>query len=285
MNKHQAALHELTTGTWLIDEMAGHLAFRSLLQYGAPDDHATRLTEGKMEILGIDYATRKVAQGETVPGTGLIVIKHEGMLYSWDARWIERQLAWAKAEKSIVGAVLSLDGPGGTEHAGYRVYDALRAFGKPTTAYCDHGMMGSTLYLAACGCDSIVASRSTDQIGSIGAYTTFRDVEKAETAMGYPTQAIYAPQSTEKNAEYRAGQSGNFKPIEARMKQVAQNFIDLVTERRSGVKAVDGIDPLKGALVTADVALAMGLIDGIADLRTTIDVTLAGCMDESEFFN
>jgi protease IV len=276
MNKQQLAIQELT-GTWLIDEVAGHLAFRALMEQGVPDTAIE--SDARLELLGIDFQAHLVVPGEAAPTAGLLIIRHEGMLNTWDARRIEQALEYGRREKSVLGAVLTLNGPGGPEHAAWRVYDALRAFGKPTTAYCDHGLLGSSLYLVACGADSIVCSRVTDEVGSIGAYTTFRDVEAQMRSYGMPTKGVYAPQSSEKNAEYRAAQKGDFKPIETKMAGVAERFISLVQERRPRVGTAGGIDPMKGALVTADLALEMGLIDGITNLTETIGVTIAYCYD------
>ncbi|KAB7728141.1 hypothetical protein F5984_20565 [Rudanella paleaurantiibacter] len=272
MNKHTLAAQELSS-TWLIDPQAGNLIMNALEAHGAPD-HALQEVRADLEIIDVEFVTTRISIDNPAPNTGLLVIRHEGMLASWDARWIERQLSWGKQQDQIVGAVLCLNGPGGPEHASYRVYDALRAFGKPVTVYCDHGYLASSLYLAALGATSIYASRPTDEIGSIGAYTTFRYYKPGE---GSVVRDVYAPQSTEKNAEFRAGQSGNFVPMETKMARVAERFIQLVEERRPDLKIVDGIDPRKGALVTADVALEMGLITGISDLRTALENTFLLC--------
>lgn len=272
MNKHTLAAHELS-GTWLIDQQAGHLLYNALLQHGAPDN-AVLDVRAQLEIIDIEYVTARVPIDQPAPTTGLLVIRHEGMLASWDARWIERQLGYGATSDQIVGAVLCLNGPGGPEHAAYRVYDAIKNFKKPVTVYCEHGMLASSLYLVSLAADRVYASRPTDEIGSIGAYTTFRDYTPAQREGGAVVQEIYAPESPRKNIEYREAQKKNFKPIEAKMSRCAQAFIDLVRTHRPDVQAVDGIDPFQGDLVNAEQAVQMKLIDGISDMRDVVESTL-----------
>ncbi|WP_234733245.1 S49 family peptidase [Tellurirhabdus bombi] len=274
-NKFSIAASELASGAWFIDSQAGLMNFRQLLEHGAPVDSVARPPERQMHFVSLDRQHRSLLLSDVPDDAGLLVIRQQGILYSWEATWIEMELRWGAKRPEVLGAVLAVDCAGGLEHAAYRIYDAMLEFGKPITVYCDHGLLGSGAYLFSLPASKIIASRETDEIGSIGAYTTFQDQTKSLEKMGIVVQEIYAEQSTEKNFEYRQAKEGNFKPLTAQMTAKAARFVQLVEQHRPGVKAAQGHDPKKGGLFTADVAKEMGLIDEIGNLDLAIETTLA----------
>ena len=274
MNKHTIALAELTSGTWLIEQQAGNLAFATLMEHGAPVDSVSRPNERTFGFISTDYLATQLGLGSIPEGSGIVVIRLQGMLYEYESVWIEAEIDWADRRAEALAVVLAMNCPGGPEHAAYRVHDALLRCKKPTIAYCDHGLMGSGGLLMAMGADRIVASRFTDEIGSIGAFTTFRDAAGMWKASGYTIKEVYADQSTEKNAEYRAAQAGNFKPMAAQMTRKADDFINLVKARRPKAKATAAGDPFKGGLFSARQALEMGLIDAIEPMDVTLKTVL-----------
>ncbi|WP_128544070.1 S49 family peptidase [Larkinella soli] len=287
-NRHSIAISELTSGPWLIDAHAGHLAFQTLMEHGAPVDSVVRPAERKMgfiPLVGLDLPdlTNQVylALGEVPTQAGVLVIEYDGLLYNYSSRWIEAELRWADRTPEILGVVLKVSGPGGLEHAAYRVSDAVAELKKPVVMYCDHGLLGSSWYLVACHCDQIVASRPTDEIGSIGVYCTFQDWSAGYKKSGVVVEDIYAEQSTEKNLEYRRAKDGDFQPMKALMTQKAERFIEDVKSRRPGVKATKAGDPFKGGLFTADVALELGLVDQVGTLSEAYATVLTLMVESS----
>lgn len=284
MSKHTVALSELS-GTWLVEQQFAEIAFKTLLEHGAPVDSVTRSPERKFGFIGVGNIAMQLGLTNVPENAGIVVIRLQGMLYEYESYWIQEEIAWASRTQNVLAVVLAMNCPGGPEHAAYRVHDALKQCKKPTTAVCDHGMMGSGGYLMATGADRIVASRVTDEIGSIGAYTTFRDFSSGWQKEGYMVKDIYAQQSTEKNSEYRAAQKGNFKPLEANMTRKAQDFIDLVKSRRPKIKATAAGDPFKGGVFTAVDALAMGLIDAIEPMDLAVQTMLTLFSDDECLLN
>ncbi|MFD1143023.1 S49 family peptidase [Larkinella insperata] len=290
-DRFSIALSELTSGPWLIDAQAGQLAFQTLLEHGAPVDSVARPADRKMGFVPLEAIElpeemmATLSLSETPQGAGILVLEYEGLLYNHTSRWIEAELKWAGRIPEILAVVLKVNGPGGLEHAAYRVGDAIDNLDKPVVFYCDHGVAGSAWYLVAIHCAQIIASRPTDEIGSIGVYTSFRDNSAQLQAMGIKEEDIYADQSKEKNYEYRQAKKGNFKPMQALMTRKAQRFIDDVTSRRPGVKATDAGDPTAGGLFTADIALEMGLINSIGNLSDLMATTLTLLADSSPSTN
>lgn len=269
MSKHTIALQELA-GTWLVDQHTADLAFRKLMDHGADVDSTARPPERTFGFIGVGNIATQMGLTSIPETAGLMVISHEGIMHEYHARWIEQEINWAARLESVLGVILAINCPGAPEHSAYRIYDALLRLDKPKLAYCDHGLMGSGGYLMALAADRIVASRRTDEIGSIGAYSTFRDMTGYYESLGYKIKDVYASQSTEKNAVHRAAQQGNFKPLETDLTRKAADFISLVESRRPKLKATKAGDPRKGGLFSAPDALEMGLIDAIEPMDLSI---------------
>ena len=164
---------------------------------------------------------------------------------------------------NIVGVILDCDSPGGQVDGTATFTDAVKKCTelKPVIGFVDDGMACSAMYWVLSACTEIYCSQPTDVTGSIGVYCTIADWDAYYVSQGLPVHDVYAPQSTEKNIEYRESIAGDDTKMKADLAFIASTFISTVKANRKG--KVTGSDWATGATYFAADALAQGLIDGI----------------------
>lgn len=168
-----------------------------------------------------------------------------------------------KAASNIVGVILDIDSPGGQVDGTATLADAIKqcTLQKPVIGFVDDGMSCSAAYWVLSACTEIYCSQPTDAVGSIGVYCTIADWNAYYAHEGLPVKDVYAPESTDKNIEYREAINGNDTPLQNDLSFIAQTFIKTVETNRAG--KLKSNDWKTGATFFAKDALAMGLIDGI----------------------
>jgi ClpP class serine protease len=184
-------------------------------------------------------------------------------------------LADAEASDNIVGILLDMDTPGGEVYGTKNLADMVANCTKPVIAHINDGYCASAGMYIAAGAKRILMAQPTDQIGSIGVYTTLIDSRGAYEKVGYKLLTIYSPTSTEKNLAWReAMDEGKVERMEAELAFLDKIFMDTVKAGRPNVKE----DALKGGMFFTDEAIAMGLCDGYATQQEAIEmcVNLSG---------
>ena len=197
-----------------------------------------------------------------IPVTGPI-LKYGGECGEPGSTHITDWVKQANASHKIAGIIMRIDSPGGQVDGTASLADAIKNSAKPVIGFVDDGMMASAAMWIGSACHELYASQATDTIGSIGVYTTLYDFEEYLTKMGVKLHQIYAPQSTEKNADYKKALEGDYKAIESDLKFICEQFISTIKTNRSGKLNLSAGDPFKGAMYFADEAIKIGLIDGI----------------------
>jgi protease-4 len=178
----------------------------------------------------------------------------------------------AKASSKISGAIFKFDTPGGQVDGTATLADSIKSFGKPNFGYIDDGMMASAGMWIGSATDKIFASQPTDSAGSIGVLSAFFDYIDHWKKEGINYHEIYAPQSTDKNGDYRAARDeGNYGPIKADLAFLADQFISTIKENRKGKLNLKADNPFTGKMFYAKDAISVGLIDGIASLTDLVD--------------
>lgn len=192
-----------------------------------------------------------------------------------------RQIKEANDHPNIDAIIFDMDSPGGMVDGTQTFADAIKSTTKPTIAIINDGMSASAAYWLASQCDEIYVSRKTDMVGSIGVYLTFADFTKMYEDKGVKIHEIYAPQSTEKNQDFKEAKKGNYKLVEEELRFIADTFINAVKEGRGSKLNLSAGDPFKGKMFFADDAQAIGLIDGIK----TMDEVIARAAELSQTSN
>lgn len=165
--------------------------------------------------------------------------------------------------KNISGIILDIDSPGGQADGTAMLADVIKnaTSSKPIICIIDDGMAASAAMWIASSASEIYVTQKTDQVGSIGVYTTIADWNAYYASEGLPVRDIYAPQSTDKNRGYYEALAGNDELIKNDLAVLADQFINTVATNRAG--RIKGDDWKTGKMFYAKDAIKIGLIDGI----------------------
>ncbi|MGY0037654.1 S49 family peptidase [Pedobacter sp. NJ-S-72] len=94
------------------------------------------------------------------------------------------------------------------------------------------------------------------------------DARKAMKDNGINQIVVYAPQSTDKNKEYRDALDGDTTAIEDNLKFICETFISRVGNNRKG--KLTSQEWNSGNMFFAEQALTIGLIDGISSFEDVV---------------
>jgi len=186
--------------------------------------------------------------------------------------WVKQ----ASVSDRISGIIIRMDSPGGMVDGTASLADAIKESQKRTVGFIDDGIMASACMWIGSACNEIYASQKTDSAGSIGVYSTLYDFSERLKMLGITLHEIYAPQSTEKNKDYKEALTGNYALIQQDMKFICDQFIATIKTNRAGKLNLSAGDPFKGALYFAEEATAIGLIDGIKSFDQVVNDLLNG---------
>jgi ClpP class serine protease len=171
-----------------------------------------------------------------------------------------------------ISAVILVIESGGGEGMAMRLMDeALSKKNKPCGAFIDDLACSAAYGIASC-CDIIYANNNLAQVGSIGTYITISDCTERLKQMGVNLVEVYASASTDKNKDAKDAIAGNDKAIKAKADVYNDYFLQMI-ERNRGEKLTSGKDVWgTGKVYFAEVALSLGLIDGIDTLENFINI-------------
>lgn len=163
---------------------------------------------------------------------------------------------------NVKGIILNIDSPGGEAAGTAMLADTIKEVSKskPIVAVIDDGIAASAAMWIASAATEIYTTQKTDMVGSIGVYTTIADWYGYFAKAGLDVKDIYAPQSTDKNLDYREALKGNDALVQEDLKVLAQEFIDTVKTNRGNKLAGTGWET--GKMFYSKEATKMGLIDG-----------------------
>lgn len=173
------------------------------------------------------------------------------------------------ANPQISGILLNIDSGGGMVSGTSELTEAIKNLSTPTIAY-TNGYMCSAAMDIASGADYRMASPHADMIGSIGTMMSYQDYEAMFEKFGATIYELYAPQSTEKNKEFRELKAGNKEAYEERLFALTEDFISRMRENLSESIQDDGL-VFKGKTYSPKEALAVGLINELGSLEDALN--------------
>jgi ClpP class serine protease len=168
-----------------------------------------------------------------------------------------------------IGSVILLnDTPGGESRAAATLTNTIKNFSKPILTLVD-GMNASLGMHYSSASKEVYLSSELDQLGSIGSYCTLFDFAGAFEKAGIKMIDIYAPQSTDKNGDYRQALNGDTSAIQADLKRSVDSFINSVKEGRPKAAKYEQ-DWSSGKMFYAADAVNIGLADGIKSFEQVV---------------
>ncbi len=202
-----------------------------------------------------------------LPITGPIT-KYNGVCGEPGAILQASRLTEIGKRNNISAIVLLVDTPGGEARAAHSFTTAMAGFKKPILSYVDD-MAASLGMWIICGSDEVWLSSKVAQVGSVGSYVTLADWSGYFEKEGIKLHEIYAPQSTDKNKDYRDALNGDYALIEEDLKILVDEFIGFIKkERPASVKHQSKWD--SGKMFYPDDAKKFGLADGITSFEQVI---------------
>lgn len=177
-------------------------------------------------------------------------------------------LADMQRRDNIGSIILLLDTPGGEARAASGLTTTISKMSKPVLAYVD-GMAASLGMWITAAADEVYLSSKTDEVGSIGSYVMLADWEGYLKSQGLNTHSIYAPQSTDKNKDFRDAIKGDYSLVEKDLAVHVDEFISYVKTQRPKAAAHQA-EWDSGKMFYAADAIKLGLADGIKSFEQVV---------------
>jgi len=174
--------------------------------------------------------------------------------------------------KNIAGIILNIDSPGGQAAGTAMFANTIRKAiaQKPVIGIVQDGIAASAAMWILSACQEAYVTEDTDEVGSIGAYTTIMDMKGWFEQQGVKVHEIYAPQSGDKNKDYRDAVDGNYDLVQEDLKFLVDDFIGDVKAFRGSRLREGKENPFTGKMYRADEAVKIGLIDGKKSLEQVV---------------
>ena len=276
-------LSAIMRGRWLIDKQWAddHIPLILMMLQGKPVSFAERSGNEGVELpFTIDPATmqrsemfayvegRGYVANPNIPENSVGVLPITGPVTKYNGDCGEpgsiQKNAWLAdmGKRNNIGSVIMLmDTPGGEAAAANTFSTSIKNFKKPIVSYVD-GMCASLGVWYSSASDEVYLSNENDQVGSVGSYCTLFDFKQAFENAGIKMHEIYAPQSTDKNKDYRDALAGDDSGIKADLKIHVDSFIKFVSTRSD--KAKENTTAWStGKMFYAGDAIKYGLADGV----------------------
>ncbi len=182
-------------------------------------------------------------------------------------RRLEKTIEAAFKPKHVKAVALAINSPGGSPVQSRLILGAVRRQAKekdkPVLAFIeDVGASGG--YILALAGDEIYADESS-VVGSIGVISGGFGFHDAMKKLGVERRVHTAGENKSMLDPFRPEDPEDVARLEAILKQLHEQFIALVKERR-GAKLADDPELFSGAIWTGPAAQQRGLVDGTAQL-------------------
>jgi protease-4 len=276
-------LSAILRGHWMLDKQwaEAHLPLVFAMLEGKPVSFIERTgNEGIEQPFVIDPKTMqryewRSGNNPNIPENSVGVIPISGPITKYNVECgnpgaIQRN-AWMlqMAKRQNIGAVVQLvDTPGGEARAATGSAQILASYPKPVLTSVD-GMVASLGVWYSSGGDEVYFSSESDELGSVGSYVTLPDFKSYYEAKGLKLHEIYAPQSTDKNIDFREALKGNYDLIKQDLEKHVNEFISYVKDQRPKAAATQK-EWGTGKLFYAGDAVKLGLADGIKSFDQVI---------------
>ncbi len=186
---------------------------------------------------------------------------------------VREELKRAAEDERVRAVVLRINSPGGTVTASDTLYHEIREFGsrtgRPIVAHLlDVGTSGA--YYVALAADEIVASPTT-VTGSIGVLLAGVNLSGLLDKLGVKDQTLKSGTLKDAGSPLRPMTPEDRAVLERILVSMHERFLQVVRERRPGLRA-EAWDTIRdGRVFFAEEALALGLVDQIGYLNDAIE--------------
>jgi protease IV len=234
---------------------------------GKPGKLRETVVEGergpKIALIEIEGVLREAPQP-----TRLGLVEHESPV----AR-VRAQLDKAAKDRAVKAVVLRIHSPGGTATASEIIYGEIQRFKAKKSAPVVAQLVGiatSGAYYAAMAADSVYANPTT-VTGSIGVIFVSVNASGLMEKLGLADQTITTGPYKDAGSPLRPMTPEDRALMHGVLNDLYRRFVQVVVAGRPQLSATRVVELADGRIYSATQAQANGLVDGIADLPSTID--------------
>lgn len=282
-------LSAVLRGRWMIDKKwaEAHYSKVLLMLEGKPVDFAERNGEAQYEMpFAINpkdmsrhemfaYTPYGYKKNANIPegSVGILPISGPIMKYNGDCGepGTVQKASWLMDMQSrdhISSVVMLMDTPGGEVSSLDPLLGVVENFKKPILSYVS-GMNASLGNWFSAASDEVYLSTKMSEQGSIGSYAMLADFRGALELKGIKLHEIYAPQSTDKNKDYRDALNGDYAAVESDLKMHVDDFISYIKKERPKTAETEK-EWNSGKMFYATDAIRLGHADGIRSFSQVI---------------
>lgn len=173
-------------------------------------------------------------------------------------------------KRDHIGSVVQLiDTPGGEARAAHGYTTMMAKSKKPILSYVDSSCFSLGMWFSS-GSKETWLSNPLAQMGSVGSLCMLADFSGYLEKEGIKVHEIYAPQSGDKNKDYRDALQGDYTAIQENLKMHVDAFINYVATQRGEKATANAKAWNSGKVFTAAEAVKIGLADGVKDLNQVV---------------
>lgn len=197
---------------------------------------------------------------------GMVTPLRPGLSLATVAAQIEKAFAMSKAP----AVAIAINSPGGSPVQSSLIFKRIRQLAeeknKKVYVFCEDVAASGGYYLAIAG-DEIYADASSI-VGSIGVISSGFGFDKAIEKLGIERRVYTAGLSKGSLDPFKPENAEDIERLKSLQRDVHDVFIGVVKDRRAArLKGVDS-ELFSGAFWSGPKALDLGLVDGIADMRS-----------------
>lgn len=278
-------LSALLRGGWLIDKQWANsqLPLLVMMLQGTPVSFVNRTGNEKLEkpfaldpstmdrheLVVFDYHKYDWVPNPNIPKGSVGILPINGPVTKYNGECGEpgsiQKTSWLNdfiRNDKISSIVQILDTPGGEARAANGYVSTIKKSGKPVLSYVD-GMCASLGVWYSSASSEVYLSSDTDSMGSIGTYCSLVDFSGYLEKAGIRMIDVYAPQSTDKNRDYKDAIAGDTSAIEKDLEVLAANFISHVKNSLGDKAKSTERQWSTGKMFYASEAVSLGLAHGI----------------------
>lgn len=234
------------------------------------------VTMQRVEYYKYDYNLYQYVPNPNIPINSVAIIPVSGPITKYNGECgepgsiqLSNYIMEMNKRDNVGSIVMLVDTPGGEARAANAFVSAIQKSSKPILSYID-GMSASLGVWLTSASDEVYFSSKMDQLGSVGSYCTLLDYSGYLEKAGIKMHQIYAPQSIDKNKDYKDAIAGDYSAIEDDLKIHVDEFISFVKTSRGDKAASNESAWGTGKMFYADEAAKLGLADGIKSFEQVI---------------
>lgn len=278
-------LSSVLRGRWMLQKQwaEAHLPVVLSLLQGNPVSFVDRTGNQQVELpFAVDPKTmqryelyRGGGPNANIPEGSVGVLPISGPITKYNGECGEpgniQRATWLndmQRRNNIGSIVLLQDTPGGEARSANVMTSTIAKMSKPVLSYVD-GMSASLGIFLTSASDEVYVSSEMDEVGSVGSYLMLADFKGYFESQGLKIHEIYAPQSVDKNKDYRDALKNDYAAIEEDLKMHVDAFINYVKQQRPQAAAYVN-EWNSGKMFYAADAKKIGLIDGVRSFEQVI---------------